>query len=104
MRRLAPDTDALQTKSSPNVHAFVCRPNHRRTIRHVERLLKFGHIRERSVHAKLRGRMRIGGEPQLLIFIANLRSPDRGERQKETLLRRSEERRVGKEWRVRWGA
>jgi len=31
--------------------------------------------------------MRIGGEPQLLIFVANLRPPDRGEGQEEALLR-----------------
>jgi len=58
-------------KSLPNVHALVRRTNHRRTVRSVESLLKFRHVRKRAVHAKLRRRMRIGREPQLLIFVAN---------------------------------
>src|SRR6476469_1456048 len=42
---LASDTDALQWRL-PDVHAFVRGANHRRTVRHIERLLKFGHVSE----------------------------------------------------------
>src|SRR4051794_26748794 len=55
----------------PDVHAFVCWADHGRSVRNVERLLEFRHVRERAIHAELRRGMRVGSEPQLLIFIAN---------------------------------
>src|SRR5215472_6943488 len=78
---------AIEVESPlPDVHALVRRAHHRRTIRNVKRFLEFRHVRERSVYTKLRWRMRVGGESELLIFVPNLRAPDRGEGQEEALL------------------
>src|SRR4029077_957696 len=73
---------------SPDLHPFVFRPNHWRVVGNVKCLLKLRHVLKRSIYAKLRRRMRIGGESQLLVFVANLRPPNRGERHEEALFRR----------------
>src|SRR5207249_11908308 len=45
-------------------------------------------VRERPIHPKLCRRMWIGSQAHFLVFIPTLLSPDRGEGQKEALLRR----------------
>src|SRR6266571_2697234 len=75
-------------RSSPNIHTLIGGANHGRTVGNVKRLLKLRQVGERSIHAKLRRRVRIGGQAHFLVFIPNFLSPDRGERQEEALLRR----------------
>ena len=50
--------------------------------------MKLRQIRERTIHPILRGRVWIGVETQLQIFIARLRFPDRGIGKKEAVSRR----------------
>src|SRR3954463_14196569 len=50
----------VAVKRLPDLALLLCRPHHRIAGFAVERLLKFGQIAERAVHAPLTDRMRIG--------------------------------------------
>src|SRR5438552_7053748 len=74
--------------ASPDVHTLVGGADHWRTVRNIERFREFRQIREWSIHAIMRRRMRINVQTQLLVFVADFLPPDCRERKKESLLRR----------------
>src|SRR3954447_15869169 len=73
---------------SPNRHTLFRRPDHWAAVRQVERLLEGRRVRERTVAAKFRRRMRIDRQSHLQRFVANVRAPDLGPAEEEALLLR----------------
>ena len=68
-RRFLPPGYRLPDRGAIFAHHFA-------VVRQIERFLEFRHVRERSVAAKFPGRMRVGIDPQLEIFVTLVGPPD----------------------------